>query len=183
MLHNLRLKRAIAALDSGGVIAYPTESIYGVGCDPWDDNALSKILTIKQRPWEKGLIVIAADFNQLQEFIQPLSTDILQQLEATWPGPVTWLLPVKEGVSPLLIGEHDAIAVRVTAHPVARSLCEAYGGPIVSTSANLSGRAPAKQAYQVRQQLPEVDYILTGRLGGADKPSQIRDARTGKVLR
>jgi L-threonylcarbamoyladenylate synthase len=96
---------------------------------------------------------------------------------------VTWLLPVKEGVSPLLIGEHDAIAIRVTAHPVARALCEAYGGPIVSTSANLSGRAPAKQAYQVRQQLPEVDYILTGRLGGADKPSQIRDARTGKVLR
>jgi L-threonylcarbamoyladenylate synthase len=183
MLPSLRLKSAVKTLEAGGTIAYPTESIYGVGCDPWDDDAILEILEIKQRPWDKGLILIASDFNQLQDFIEPVSADVLAELEATWPGPVTWLLPVKPTVSPLLTGDHDAVAVRVTAHPIAHALCEAFGGPIVSTSANVSGRAPAKNGHQVRWQLPEIDYVLTGALGGRHKPSEIRDARTGQILR
>lgn len=178
-----RLRRAVQTLEAGGIIAYPTEAVFGVGCDPWDDDALIDLLTIKQRPWHKGLILIAADFNQLQDFIQPLAAETLKQVQQSWPGPVTWLLPVREEVSPLLTGEHDTIAVRVSAHPLVRELCEAFGGAIVSTSANIAGLRPAKNVHQVRWQLPEVDYVLPGALGGATKPSEIRDARTGAKLR
>ena len=180
---NWRLRRAVHTLESGGIIAYPTEAVFGVGCDPWNEDALIKLLEVKQRPWEKGLILIASDFNQLQEFIQPLAAGTLQQLQQSWPGPVTWLLPVREEVSPLLTGEHDTIAVRVTAHPLTRRLCDAFGGAIVSTSANTTGLRPAKNVHQVHWQLPELDYVLPGALGGASQPSQIRDARTGAILR
>lgn len=180
---NWRLRRALNILDAGGVIAYPTEAVYGVGCDPWDEDALIQLLMLKQRPWHKGLILIASDFNQLQDFIQPLPADTLKMVQQSWPGPVTWLLPVREEVSPLLTGEHDTIAVRVTAHPLTRQLCEAFGGPIVSTSANVAGIRPAKNVHQVRWQLPGIDYVLPGALGGASRPSEIRDARTGAVLR
>jgi L-threonylcarbamoyladenylate synthase len=180
---NWRLRRAVHTLKDGGIIAYPTEAVYGVGCDPWNDEALVDLLEIKQRPWHKGLILIASDFNQLQDFIQPLEPELLKQLQQTWPGPVTWLLPVREWVSALLTGEHDTIAVRVTAHPQTRQLCEAFGGAIVSTSANIAGLRPAMNVHQVRWQLPEVDYVLPGSLGGASQPSQIRDARTGAILR
>lgn len=180
---NWRLRRAVQTLEAGGVIAYPTEAVYGVGCDPWNEDALLDLLEIKQRPWEKGLILIASDFNQLQDFIQPLPADLLQQVQQTWPGPVTWLVPVREEVSELLTGVHDTIAVRVTAHPLTRQLCEAFGGAIVSTSANLTGLRPAKNVHQVRWQLPHIDYVLPGSLGGARQPSQIRDARTGAILR
>ncbi len=178
-----RLRRALNTLDAGGVIAYPTEAVYGVGCDPWDESALMQLLMLKQRPWHKGLILIASDFNQLQDFIQPLPADTLKKVQQSWPGPVTWLLPVREEVSPLLTGEHDTIAVRVTAHPLTRQLCEAFGEPIVSTSANMAGMRPAKNVHQVRWQLPDIDYALPGALGGASRPSEIRDARTGAVLR
>lgn len=183
MSNNWRLRRAVQTLNDGGIIAYPTEAVYGLGCDPWDEEALIELLLLKQRPWEKGLILIASDFNQLQDFIQPVDADMLKQLQQTWPGPVTWLLPVREEVSALLTGDHDCIAVRVTAHPLTRQLCEAYGGPVVSTSANITGLRPAMNVHQVRWQLPDVDYVLPGSLGGASQPSQIRDARTGEILR
>lgn len=178
-----RIRQAVNTLNKGGVIAYPTEAVYGVGCDPWNEFALERLLWLKQRPWHKGLIVIAADFNQLQDFIEPVSAEILSQLEQTWPGPVTWLLPVREEVSPLLTGLHSTIAVRVTAHKQTADLCRAFGGAIVSTSANLAAMQPAKHAYQVRMRLPDVDYVVSGSCGGADKPSQIRDAQTGAILR
>jgi len=178
-----RLRRAVQTLEAGGVIAYPTEAVFGVGCDPWDDNALIDLLTLKQRPWHKGLILIASDFNQLQDFIQPLPAKILKQVQQTWPGPVTWLLPVRQEVSPLLTGEHSTIAVRVTAHPLVQKLCRAFDGAIVSTSANIAGLRPAKNVHQVRWQLPGIDYVLPGALGGASRPSEIRDAETGAKLR
>lgn len=178
-----RLRRAVQTLEAGGVIAYPTEAVFGVGCDPWDDNALIDLLTLKQRPWHKGLILIASDFNQLQDFIQPLPAEMLKQVQQSWPGPVTWLLPVRQEVSPLLTGEHSTIAVRVTAHPLAQKLCRAFDGAIVSTSANIAGLRPAKNVHQVRWQLPGIDYVLPGALGGASRPSEIRDAETGAKLR
>lgn len=180
---NWRLRQAIKTLNMGGTIAYPTEAVYGVGCDPWDEAAVQELLAIKQRPWSKGLILIASDFNQLQDFIEPVSADLLQQLQHTWPGAVTWLLPARANVPIYLTGMHDTIAVRVTAHPMTRRLCEAFGGAIVSTSANVTGLKPAKNVHQVRWQLPEIDYVLAGALGGADKPSQIRDGLSGEVLR
>lgn len=180
---NWGLRQAVKTLNLGGTIAYPTEAVYGVGCDPWDEEAVLTLLDIKQRPWTKGLILIAADFNQLQDFIEPVSAAMLEQLQQTWPGPVTWLLPARSDVPGYLTGMHDTIAVRVTAHPLTRQLCEAFGGAIVSTSANITGLKPAMNVHQVRWQLPAIDYVLPGALGGADKPSQIRDGQTGEMLR
>ena len=178
-----KLRQAVSTLEDGGIIAYPTEAIYGIGCDPEDDDSLLELLWLKQRPPEKGLILIAADFNQLQDYIAPLPAEVLSKLLQSWPGPNTWLVPVKPDVSPLLTGGRDTLAVRVTDHPIAAALCREFGGPIVSTSANLTGLKPAKSAYQVRWQLPEVDFVMTGACGGLQQPSTIRDALTGEVFR
>jgi len=179
----LNIKTAVATLNEGGVIAYPTEAVYGLGCDPWNEDAVHKILEIKHRPWQKGLILIAADFNQLQAFIQPVPSEILAQLETTWPGPTTWLLPVNPAVPAYLHGEHDTIAVRVTAHRQTAELCRAFGGAIVSTSANSAGKKPARTSQQVRWHLPDVDYILPGPCLGSNQPSSIRNAKTGEIIR
>jgi L-threonylcarbamoyladenylate synthase len=177
------IRQAIKTLRHGGIIAYPTEAVFGLGCDPWDEAAVLRLLDIKQRPSHKGLILIASDFNQLTDFIEPLSPEILQQLEATWPGPVTWLLPAKASTPDYLTGKHNTLAVRVTAHPIARQLCLAAGHALVSTSANIAGMPPAKTSRQVRWQLPHIDSIVTGHCGKAAQPSQIRDAQTGNRLR
>ena len=177
------VEQAANALDNGGVIAYPTESIFGLGCNPSDENAVINLLTIKQRSWRKGLILIAADFNQLQKFIQPLSSRILEQLRMTWPGPVTWLLRAKPDISNYLRGEHQTIAVRVTAHKQSANLCRSFGGAIVSTSANLSNMPPAKTIHDVHWSLPNLDYVLPGLCSGATTPSEIRDAQTGSRIR
>ncbi|MFT7414746.1 MAG: L-threonylcarbamoyladenylate synthase [Methylophagaceae bacterium] len=182
-MSTLKIRHAVATLNKGQVIAYPTEAVYGLGCDPWNEQAVDKILTIKHRPWQKGLILIAADFNQLQAFIQPVSPAILAQLEATWPGPTTWLLPVSSGVSAYLHGQHDTIAVRVTAHRQTAKLCRAFGGAIVSTSANAAGKIPARTSHQVRWHLRDVDYILSGQCSGLNQPTEIRNARTGEIIR
>lgn len=178
-----KLRQALLTLEAGGIIAYPTEAIYGIGCDPEDDDALLEILWLKQRPPEKGLILIAADFNQLQDYIEPLPSEVLSKMLKSWPGANTWLVPVKPDVSPLLTGGRKTLAVRVTDHPIAAELCRQFGGPLVSTSANLTGLKPAKNAYQVRWQLPEVDYVMTGPCGGLNQPSTIRDAMTDEILR
>ena len=178
-----KIRQAVKSLNKGGVIAYPTEAIYGLGCDPFNEQALQRLLKIKQRPWQKGLILVAADFNQLQEFIQPVSAQILQQLESSWPGPTTWLLPANSTIPIYLSGEHSTIAVRVTAHRQTAELCRAFGGAIVSTSANLAGMKPAKTAHQTSWQLADIDYVLPGLCSGDNNPSEIRNAQTGKKIR
>lgn len=178
-----KLRQAIRTLHDGGIIAYPTEAIYGLGCDPWNIKAVQQLLNIKQRPWQKGLILIAADFNQLQDFIAPVSAEILKQLEASWPGATTWLLPAATGTPFYLTGEHNTIAVRVTAHKQTAELCRQFGGAIISTSANVTGLHPTKTSHHVRWKLPELDYILTGICSGDKYTSMIKDAQTGKTIR
>jgi len=178
-----KLRQAISTLNDGGIIAYPTEAIYGLGCDPWHIQAVRNLLEIKQRPWHKGLILIAADFNQLQDFIKPVSSEILKQLEASWPGPTTWLLPASSNTPFYLTGRHNTIAVRVTAHKQTAELCRHFGGAIVSTSANLNGLRPAKMASQVRWKLPDVDYVLSGSCSDSNLPSTIKDAQSGDIIR
>ena len=180
----LQLRRAARIVARGGVIAYPTEAVFGLGCDPGNETAVRRLLAIKQRPMVKGLILIAADLAQLEPFIKPLDIESLSRVQATWPGPVTWLLPARSRVPVCLRGHHDTLAVRVTAHPLAAALCRIWGGPLVSTSANISGRPPARTALAVRRQLGQVvDYVLPGRVGGADRPTEIRDLRSGRVVR
>ena len=179
-----RLGQAVRAVRAGGVIAYPTEAVYGLGCDPRDETAVRQILALKQRAPSKGLIVIAADINQLKPWLLPLSPEQLDTLHATWPGPVTWLLPAKPTVPYWLRGQHSTLAVRVTAHPVAAALCRRAGTALVSTSANISQRPPARSALTVRRYFGQrLDYVLAGPLGDADRPTEIRELFSGRVLR
>ena len=177
------LRRAARMLRAGGVIAYPTEAVYGLGCDPLNRNAVQRLLAIKQRPVEKGLILIASRFEQLAPFVQPPGGAIMRRLNETWPGPVTWVLPAGPATPRWLRGSHHTLAVRVTAHPLAAALCDAFGGPVVSTSANPSGRPPARSALQTRLRCPGVDLVVHGATGGQARPTPIRDAITGDVLR
>ncbi len=178
------LKRAVETVRAGGVIAYPTEAVFGLGCDPLEEEAVERILAIKRRDAGKGLILIASRVEQLLPFMAPLPADTRRKLEASWPGPVTWVVPAAAHVSARITGGRPTLAVRVTAHPVAAALCEACGMALVSTSANRSGQAPARTGLMVRSQLGEaVDCIVPGAVGGLAKPTEIRDAVSGKVLR
>jgi len=178
------LRRAVEAVRSGGVIAYPTEAVYGLGCDPLEQVAVQRIIALKQRDAAKGLILIASGIAQLMPFMAELPVQVLAKLKASWPGPVTWVVPAADSLPAWLSGGRTTLAVRVTAHPIASALCESAGMALVSTSANRSGRAPARTALAVRMQLGDgVDEIVAGPVGGLTKPTEIREALTGKVLR
>ncbi len=176
----------LQALQQGEVIAYPTEGVFGVGCDPDNQQAIDKLLMLKQRPIEKGLILIAASYQQILPYIDEnqLTAEQLQTVKSTWPGPVTWVMPVKAGISSHLTGQFDSIAVRVTDHPLVQKLCLAFGKPITSTSANLTGLEPCRTTEEVEQQLGDkLVAILQGKVGGRTQPTEIRDAKTCAVLR
>lgn len=168
------LARAEACIRAGGVLAYPTEAVWGLGCDPANDEAISRILELKSRPWDKGLVLVAASLEQLDDWLLPLAAADRAMVMATWPGPVSWVLPCRDEVSPLLRGKHSSLAVRIPDHPLVRALCERVG-PLVSTSANPAGREPARSPLRLRQYFGEqLDAILPGPLGGRKNPSEIR---------
>ncbi|MCG8435828.1 MAG: Sua5/YciO/YrdC/YwlC family protein [Gammaproteobacteria bacterium] len=181
-------KNAISAaadvVTAAGIIAYPTEAVFGLGCRPDSEAAVTRILELKNRPIEAGLILIAADFAQLKPFITELSKSKMKSILETWPGPTTWVLPADPKLPHWITGGRKSVAVRVTSHSPAALLCESANTPIVSTSANPTGRLPARSAQEVRSYFPEgVDYILDLETGGLDQPSEIRDAQTGNVIR
>lgn len=179
-----RLEEAVQALKAGGLIAYPTEAVFGLGCDPGNAKAIKRLLSVKQRPVAKGLILIAAEVSQLEGWIGDLPAATLSDVLESWPGPVTWVVPAGPLTTPLLCGDSDGIAVRVTAHPIAADLCRVFNSPVISTSANLSGAPPARnQATLYAQFGTDIDYYLEGQLGGRERPSEIRDASTGQILR
>jgi L-threonylcarbamoyladenylate synthase len=182
-MRNWHIKRAAAILHQGGIVAYPTEGVWGLGCDPGNAEAVLRLLALKQRPWQKGLILIAADYEQLAPYITATPA-MLKRARATWPGPVTWLLPAQVATPPWLRGTHRSVAVRVTAHPVAAALCRRFGGAVVSTSANLSGHPAARRRLQVQAYFgADLDYIVPGPLGAHHGTTEIRDARSGSVIR
>ena len=177
---------AVAALRAGGVIAYPTEAVYGLGCDPLNEAAFQRLFALKQRPVTQGVLLIAADFAQIERYIDfaRLSVDALARARATWPGPHTWVLPRSAATPAWLAGAHSGIALRVTAHAPAAQLCRAFGGALVSTSANRHGTPPARTAAAVRTAFgDELADIFDGPTGGLERPTPIRDAITGDVVR
>ncbi len=179
-----QLRSAVRLLESGGIIAYPTEGCYGLGCNPFDGQAVLHLLEMKSRPLSVGLVLIAGSFNQLKPLLKPLHRQRTADVRLTWPGPVTWSWPCIPEVPKWLTGDHTTLAVRVTAHPLAAALCDAFGGPLISTSANIRGRPPARTALRVRKIFgDQVEQILHGELAGRKRPTEIRDARTGHVLR
>lgn len=177
------LGRARGHLAGGGVIAYPTESCYGIGCLPFDVRGLRRILNVKARPCHKGLIVIAADLAQIRPLIRPLTAAQEAELARHWPGPTTVLLPASRRVPPILRGRHDKIAVRLTAHPEAAALCKALGSALVSTSANRAGKKALKTARACKDAFAGSVLTLPGRIGKRRKPSRIIDLESGRILR
>ena len=179
-----RINDAVTALRAGGVVAYPTEHCFGLGCDPKNDQALERLINIKQRQADQGLILIAADLDQVSEYADIDSLASIEQIKASWPGPNTWLLPVRESVSSAVKGKHSTVAMRVTAHQVSKLLCQQFGGAIVSTSANRHGQDVLLTASAIEGEMGvELDFVLDAELGGAATPSLIRDAITGERLR
>ena len=178
------IRQVARVIQSGGVIAYPTEAVYGLGCNPYDARAVIRLLEIKHRDPAQGLILIGWQLENFADFIQPLDAGMQAKVMAKWPGPVTWLLPASDRCPYWLRGEHKSIAVRVTAHRLSRQLCRQAGMALVSTSANRHGHPPAVNARQVRQRLGgEVDYVLWGQTDGLRQPSEIYDAITDRRLR
>lgn len=183
-LSRFRLRLAARHLRLGGLVAYPTEAVYGLGCDPLNRMAVDRLLALKKRPATKGLVLIAADFRQIEKFLDLGAAGIGDKLMASWPGPITWIVPASPWVPQWLRGERGTIAVRVTSHEAAAALCKAFGGPIISTSANPSGAAPAKTRLKVRQYFPPAELaFLPGTTGGLLRPTPIYDACSGARLR
>ncbi len=171
-----------AYLKHGGVIAYPTESCFGLGCDPRNRRAVQKILRLKQRPWYKGLIVVAANLGQVQRFIQPLDTVQKETLNRYWPGPFTFLLPRSTRASKCVTGRHKTLAVRVSAHPEVACMTRLLG-PLISTSANITGQKSLTRGADVRRIFGTAVRVLPGRVGRRKQPSVIIDLQSGVKLR
>jgi L-threonylcarbamoyladenylate synthase len=189
MLQRFTLAEADAAaalLHAGGVLAYPTEAVFGLGCDPHDRMAFGRLFALKQRPATQGVLLIAADFAQVEHYIElaDVPGEVLQQVRASWPGPYTWIFPRSVVAPAWIAGAHAGIALRVTAHEPAAALCRAFGGALVSTSANPHGQPPARAAQTVTEYFGDaLDGVLDAPLGGQGQPTVIRDALTGAIIR
>ncbi len=179
-----QLENAVTALRAGGVIAYPTEYCYGLGCDPQNDQALQRLIQIKQRRAEQGVILIAAELEHVYRYAELDSLALAEKIIASWPGPNTWLLPIKESVSDWVKGRHSTVAMRVTAHHTSRLLCQKFGGAVVSTSANRHGQKALLGAPEIDSVMGvELDYIIDAPLGGASAPSVIKHGVSGERIR
>jgi len=181
---SLRIRRAARCIRAGGVVAYPTEAVFGIGCLPDDDAALARVLRIKRRSWRKGMLIVGGSLEQIDRWAMLERSPLLDTILEGWPGPNTWVLPARPCAPMQLTGGRHTIAVRYTAHPIAAELCHQAGSALVSTSANTSGRPPLARAVDVRRTLGRVlDDVLPGPLGGQAAPTRIRDGLTGQVLR
>ena len=179
-----QLSNAASALKADGVIAYPTESCFGLGCNPKSYKAVKRILKMKRRPYAKGLILIAHDYSQLSVYLQKLPEELLNKMTSSWPSATTWLCPAAPWVPTWLKGKHQQIAVRIPAHRIARQLCKQTGYALVSTSANLSGQRALRHYQQVDKIFTDkIDYLVQAKCGGAKRASTIIDLITDQVIR
>jgi L-threonylcarbamoyladenylate synthase len=176
-------RRIAAHFRRGGLIAYPTESCYGLGCDPDNRRAVQRLLKLKQRPQHKGLILIASHYRQVARYLRPLTPSQQQQLCNAGTQAITYLMPVRHTAPRWLRGCHDTLAVRLTAHRQSAQLCRSANSALVSTSANRSGQRPAKTYAQCQRLFGPKVWVLPGRVGMRKKPSTIRMWGDGKIIR
>lgn len=182
-MNHWQLTQAVKTLKAGGVVAYPTESVYGLGCDAYNLQTIERLLSIKQRSYKKGLIVLVSDIRQAVPLLSPLSSAQIESINQTSSRATTWLIDKRSGLSPLLVGEHDKLAVRVTTHVIARTLCELFGRPIISTSCNLSAKPASSKVANIRNIMRlKIDQIVTGHCHN-QPPSRIIDLQSGVIVR
>ena len=180
---DLRLLPVNRILERGGLIAYPTEAVFGLGCDPLNATAVRRLLHLKGRRQGKGVILLAGSIDLLLPYLAATDRQ-LDQAWSTWPGPVTWVLPCRRDVPAWLTGGRNTLAVRVTDHPLAARLSNAFGDALISTSANRSGSRPARTASEARWRLGGgVDHVVNAATGGRSRPTEIRDGTSGNILR
>lgn len=183
-LQLLEVSQAVQLVQAGKVIAYPTEAVYGLGCDPMNERAVSALLSLKQRGREGGLIVIGSSLEQFEGLVQALTTEQLEPALSSWPGPFTWLLPVATGCPEWIRGARQSVAIRISRHTVCRRLCELLDGPLVSTSANPRAEPAARTVEQVQEYFHDgLAGVVRGEPGGLDQPTPIRDLLSGKIIR
>lgn len=178
------VSEAVTLLHAGQVIAAPTESVYGLSVDPRNESALHALLALKQRDPTKGFIMVAAHIDALLPWVEPFTPEMTARILPTWPGPCTWVVPAKPEVSSLLRGKHATLAVRVTTHPVMKALCEAFGGALVSTSANCEGEPPARTFKDLEHAFgARCPAVVEGALGELSAPTPIYEGLTGLIIR
>ena len=176
-------RKAAFVLREGGLVAYPTEGVYGLCCDPLNQAAVFSLLELKRREAKKGLILVSGFIDHFSFLFSKYSVGDREKLFQSWPGPVTWVVPHYGQVPSWVSGGRDTVAIRVSAHPVIRAITQFFGMPIVSTSANFSGASPAKTIYQLNSLRSKLDYIVPGPLLTPGVPSKIIDLKTGLILR
>ena len=161
-------------ISSGGVVVYPTETVYGLGADPFNPSALNRVFSIKGREQSKSLILLLPDQNVLYRLVKKIPDDAHRLIEALWPGPLTLVLRGREDLPAPLLGPDNTIAVRISDSPVCADLLSFMGNPITSTSANPSGCPPVESAPEAHLQFgEEVDLILDGGAVSDSRPSTL----------
>ena len=177
------IHRAVQAVKQGGLIAYPTEGVYGLGCSPFDHHACQRLYQLKQRPANKPFLWVANCFDHVADFIDTQALPDLNAILATWPGAVTWIFPLSQR-GKMQLPTYDTLAVRISAHPIVQALCQALAAPLISTSANLAGKPALCTTQTVNAQFAnQVDYIVPGSIGDLTGPTPIYDAMTHRILR
>ncbi len=181
---DVQIAAAVAALRRGGIVLHATEAVWGLACDAGNEIAVAAVQALKQRPSDKGLIVVADDFRRVEPWLAAVAPEALAAAQATWPGPFTWIFPTAPGCPPWLVGERASLAVRISDHPQVHALTAAFGAALVSTSANRAGQPPVAHLDEVDPQIrAQVDCVLIGETGGLQRPTSVRDVRTGEWLR
>ena len=177
------VKDVICHLKSGEVIGYPTEAVYGIGCDPWNQSSVEKIAKIKGRERRQTFLMVASSIDQLTDLID--ISRLSPQVTSSWPGHTTWLIKAKDNVPYWLQDEQtNKVGIRISNHPLVRELCNEFGKPIISTSANISGKEEIKNQQEfMRTFSSDINYLVDGDLGDYDKASMIIDMETNKKIR
>ncbi|BDX04502.1 Sua5/YciO/YrdC/YwlC family protein [Planctobacterium marinum] len=173
------------AFNAGKIFVYPTEGVIGIGCDPDNEEAVKQVCSLKQRPLHKGVILIADNYSQLVKYVDDsaIPMDKRTEIFSSWPGANTWLLPKSKNAPSWITGEHNSIAVRVTAHKGVKALCQKLNSALVSTSANLAGQEACRTVDEARQVFGDSVVYIDGETDGNANPSTIRDAITGQIIR
>lgn len=169
------VRHAIEVLRQGGVVAFPTDTLYGLAADPRSVEAVERLFAIKGRDAGHAVPLIAASGEQASQ-AAVFDDRATRVASAFWPGPLSIVLPAREGIRAEILGAGRSVAVRVPAHPVARALCEAFGFCVTATSANISGQPPTASPQVVANTLGAlVDYVLDDGESPGGRPSTIVD--------
>jgi len=177
------LNRFAHAVSQGAVFGYPTDTIWGFGCHPLIASSVARILRIKRRSPDKGLILLSSKIDYCMSYVG-LDSEQLEPVQRATDHPITWLVPASEECPSWIRGTYPTVAIRITNHPLVEFLCARLQAPIVSTSANRSGKSCVRNSVQMRKQFgDELDFIVSGFDTGGNRPSEIKSLLDRTTIR